>query len=299
MTSGHLACQGCGGALAMRYTLKALGPNTIIDIPACCWSVIAGPFPHTALKVPLFHTAFATGASVASGIRAATRVLGKDDVTVLAWAGDGGTFDIGIQALSAAAERNDDIIYAVYDNEAYMNTGIQRSSSTPLGAWTTTTPADHPEEMPKKDIVRILAAHRIPYIATASVAYPEDLIRKLKKAKKIKGTRFIHILAPCPVGWRAQPQHMIKLARLAVTTRLFPLMEVEGGNSWRMTVKVKTPKPVRDYLAIQGRFRHLTDEQVTFFQTCVDRNWGEIMELVERSAREEPAPDAIHHKPPK
>jgi pyruvate/2-oxoacid:ferredoxin oxidoreductase beta subunit len=290
MTSGHLACQGCGGSMAMRQVLKALGPNTIIDLPACCWSVIAGPFPYSALKVPLYHTAFETGASVASGIRAATRVLGQEDTTVLAWAGDGGTFDIGFQALSAAAERNEDVIYAVYDNEAYMNTGIQRSSATPYGAWTTTTPERHFENRPKKDIVRIMAAHKIPYIATASVAYPEDLVRKFKKAKGIPGFRFVHILAPCPVGWRAQPHHTVKLARLAVQTRLFPLVEIEGGTVWRVTVKVEKPKPVSEYLSLQGRFKHLTPEQVASLQDGVNLNWTEIMELAARSPQAAPAP---------
>jgi pyruvate/2-oxoacid:ferredoxin oxidoreductase beta subunit len=275
----------------MRYALKALGPRTIVDIPACCWSVIAGPFPYSALRVPLYHTAFEAAASVASGIRAATRVLGQEDVTVLAWAGDGGTFDIGIQALSAAAERNDDIIYVCYDNEAYMNTGIQRSSSTPQGAWTTTTPAKHAEDRPKKDIVRIMAAHRIPYIATASVAYPEDMIRKFKRAKKITGTRFFHVLSPCPVGWRAQPHHTIKLARLAVQTRLFPLLEIEDGTSWRLTIKVRNPKPLREYLALQGRFKHLTVDEVAGIQDAVDANWRDIEELAARSApAEEPEP---------
>ncbi len=289
MTPGHLACQGCGAAMAMRYALKALGPRTIVDIPACCWSVIAGPFPHSALKIPIYHTPFETAAAVASGISAATRILGQDDVTALAWAGDGGTFDIGIQALSAAAERNDDIIYIVYDNEAYMNTGIQRSSATPKGAWTTTTPAERTEDRPKKDMVRIMAAHGIPYTATASVAYPEDMIRKLKRAKKTRGTKFMHVLAPCPVGWRAQPHHSVKLARLAVQTRLFPLLEIEDGTAWRLTNKVRNPKPIREYLALQGRFKHLTEDDVRAMQENIDRNWRDIIARVEWSAREEPA----------
>ena len=195
MTPGHLACQGCGAALTMRLALKALGPRTVLSIPACCWSVIDGPFPHSTVNVPLFHTAFETAASTASGIRAAFEILGKEDVNVVAWAGDGGTYDIGIQALSGAAERNDNIIYICYDNEAYMNTGIQRSAATPLGAWTTTTPVKHPKSEPKKDMVSILAAHRIPYIATATIAYPEDLVRKLERAKETKGTKFILILS--------------------------------------------------------------------------------------------------------
>jgi pyruvate/2-oxoacid:ferredoxin oxidoreductase beta subunit len=297
MHSGHLACQGCGAALAMRYALKALGPNTILDIPACCWSVISGPFPHAALKVPAYHTAFETGASLAAGIRAATRVLGKDDTTVMAWAGDGGTFDIGLQALSASAERNDDFIYTVYDNEAYMNTGIQRSSATPYGAWTTTTPAENFKQRPKKDIVRIMAAHRISYIATGSVAYPEDLIRKYTRAKAIKGMRFLHVFAPCPVGWRAQPQHTIKLARLAVGTRLFPLLEIEDGIKWRLTMSVPKPKPVSEYLALQGRFKHLTGDEVATIQANVERNWSEIAALVAASAADRPTAPAAAAEP--
>ena len=194
LLNGHVACQGCGGALAMRLALKALGENTVITIPACCWTIISGDVLYHALKVPVFHTAFETAAITASGLKAGLRIKGKEDTTVMAWAGDGGTFDIGIQALSGAAERNEDIIYAVYDNEAYMNTGIQRSSATPWGAWTTTTPVRHPEDKPKKNIMEIMAAHGIPYAATATPAYPEDLIRKFKKAKEIKGMRFIHIL---------------------------------------------------------------------------------------------------------
>jgi pyruvate/2-oxoacid:ferredoxin oxidoreductase beta subunit len=290
VTPGHLACQGCGGALAMRYALKALGPQTIVAMSASCWSVIAGPFPYSALRVPLYHTAFETGGSCAAGIRAATGALGNEDTTVLAWAGDGGTFDIGIQSLSAAAERNDDFIYAVYDNEAYMNTGIQRSSATPYGAWTTTTPERHFENRPKKDIVRIMAAHRIPYTATASVAYPEDLIRKFKKAKSMHGLRFLHILAPCPVGWRAQPHHMVKLARLAVQTRLFPLVEIEGGTAWRVTVKVENPKPLSEYFALQGRFKHLTADHIATLQEGVNQNWREIAQLAAQAKTEAEAP---------
>jgi pyruvate/2-oxoacid:ferredoxin oxidoreductase beta subunit len=256
----------------MRYALKALGPNTCLDIPACCWSVIDGPFPHSSVGVPLFHTAFETAAATASGIRAAFDVLGKEDINVVAWAGDGGTYDIGIQALSGAAERNDDIIYICYDNEAYMNTGVQRSAATPLMAWTTTTPVDHPKERPKKDLLTIMAAHRIPYIATATVAYPEDLVKKLTKARQIHGMRFFLILAPCPAGWKTRPEHTILLSRLAVQTRVFSLLEIENG-TWRLTRSVKKPAPVSDYLKLQGRFRHLSVEEVRKVQETVDREW--------------------------
>jgi pyruvate/2-oxoacid:ferredoxin oxidoreductase beta subunit len=277
LTTGHLACPGCGAPIAMRLVLKALGPRTIIALPACCWTVIAGPFPQSSLKVPLLHAAFETGAAVASGIKAALDVRGDRETTVMAWAGDGGTFDIGIQALSGAAERNEDIIYCCYDNEAYMNTGIQRSSATPWGAWTTTTPSGHPESHPKKDIVAILAAHGIPYAATASVAYPEDLVAKVKRAKTFRGTKFIQILSPCPPGWKYESEETIQLARMAVRSRIFPLMEVEDGSRWRFTTE-HPGDPVGPYLTKQGRFRHLTREQIATIQANVDARW----QLLER-----------------
>jgi len=279
--SGHLACPGCGATQAMRYALKALGEKTIIVLPACCWSIIAGPFPYSSLGVPLYHTAFETAAAAASGVKAGLEIQGDTETTVLAWAGDGGTFDIGIQALSGAAERNDDIIYICYDNEAYMNTGIQRSSATPWGAWTTTTPVKHFKNRPKKDIDAIMAAHLIPYIATASIGYPEDLYRKTKKAKDIRGTRFLHIYAPCPSGWKSRPEDTIKLARMVVQNRMFPLYEVENGEIYKMSIKPREKKPIDDYLRIQGRFRHLTDDEVKFMQEQVDKKWEKLLRKCE------------------
>ncbi len=271
MSPGHLACQGCGATMAMRYVLKALGPKTIVCIPACCWAVIDGPFPHSSLGVPIFHCAFETAASTAAGVKAGLEITGDTETTVMAWAGDGGTFDIGLQALSGAAERNDDIIYVCYDNEAYMNTGIQRSSATPYGAWTTTTPVKHFKNRPKKDIDAIMAAHRIPYLATASVAFPEDMFKKAKKAREIKGTRFLHIYAPCPSGWKSRPEDTVKLARLAVQTGIFPLYEVEDGERTTINIKVKERKPINEYLRLQGRFRHLKDPEIAAMQAEVDR----------------------------
>ncbi len=273
---GHLACPGCAAPLAMKLALKALGPDTVVVLPACCWSIIAGPWPQTSLHVPLYHTAFETGASVASGIKAALEMRGDTHTQVMAWAGDGGTFDIGLQALSGAAERNEDIIYCCYDNEAYMNTGIQRSSATPWGAWTTTSPAGHPKSHPKKDILSILAAHRIPYAATASVAHPVDLVEKVKKAKGIRGTRFLHILAPCPPGWKTESDETIELARMAVANRIFPLLEVEGGSRWRFTTD-HPGDPVEPYIRRQGRFRHLSEEDIAQIQEEVDARW-EVLE---------------------
>jgi len=281
MESGHLACQGCGATLAMRYALKALGPNTVLSIPACCWSVIDGPFPYSSLNVPIFHTAFETAASAASGMKAGLEMLGDVQTQVIAWAGDGGTFDIGIQALSGAAERNDNIMYICYDNEAYMNTGIQRSSATPWRSWTTTTPEKHPKSTPKKDMVGIMAAHRIPYVATCSVAYPEDMVRKVTKAKEITGCKFIHVFAPCPTGWRAPPEICVKLARLAVQTRIFPLYEITNGVDYKINIKPAKPKPVEEYLKLQGRFRHLTEEDMKQIQRTVDWEWERLTRMAE------------------
>jgi len=276
MSSGHLACPGCGATLAMRLALKALGPKTICAMPACCWSVIDGPFPYSSLAIPLYHTAFETAAACASGIRAALDAKGDRETQVLAWAGDGGTFDIGIQALSGAAERNDNLIYVCYDNEAYMNTGIQRSSATPFRAWTTTTPVNSPKSEPKKNIVEIMAAHRIPYVATATVAFPEDLVAKVTKAKGIKGTRFIHILSPCPPGWKSQNDASIRLTRLAVESKIFPLYEIEDGVRYRLTYQPKGV-PVNEYIKQQDRFRHFKEKDIEEVQRTVDREWERLM----------------------
>lgn len=284
MCSGHLACQGCGATLAMRYALKALGPNSVFTFPACCWSVIDGPFPYSTLGVPLFHIAFEAAAASACGIKAGLEVLGKKDVNVVAWAGDGGTADIGIQALSGAAERNDDILYVCYDNEAYMNTGVQRSSSTPWGAWTTTTPARHFKKEPKKNLVDIMVAHRIPYVATANIAFPEDFVRKVSKAAATPGTKFIQVMASCPPGWKMAPEYSVKAARLAVNSRLWPLLEVTEG-VYLINRKPKKPVPVLEYLKLQGRFSHLTEEQVQEIQTYVDKNWQRLL-WMEKSTHE-------------
>lgn len=276
MGSGHLGCQGCGATLGMRYVLKALGPKTIVVLPACCWTIIAGPFPYSSLKVPLLHTAFETAAVAASGVRAALDIQGDTETTVLAWAGDGGTFDIGLQSLSGAAERNENILYVCYDNEAYMNTGIQRSSATPYLAWTTTTPKRSPKGEPKKDMMGIMAAHRIPYAATASIAYPDDLVRKIEKAKSIRGMRFIHLLSPCPPGWKISSELTVKLARLAVQTKVFPLYEIEEGTRYKVNV-MPDGIPVSEYFAPQGRFSHLREEDIERIQKIVDTEWERLL----------------------
>ncbi len=272
MYSGHTGCPGCGATIAMRFLLKALGDKTIIVMPASCWSVIAGPYPQCTVKVPLIHSAFETGGAVASGVRAALDLKGDKETTVVTWAGDGGTFDIGFQALSGAVERNEDFIYVCYDNEAYMNTGIQRSSSTPYGAWTTTTPGADWKKLRKKNIVEALVAHRIPYAATANIAFPEDLVRKARKAKSVKGSRFIHIYASCPTGWRIPSEMSIKIARMAVQTNIFPLYEVEDGVRYTINYKPKEYL-VREYFKLQGRFRHLTDKDLDDIQDMVNEDW--------------------------
>jgi len=281
MYSGHVGCPGCGAAIAMRFTLKALGDKTIMVLPACCWSIIAGPYPMSTLKIPVIHSAFETGGAVASGVRAALDMKGDTETTVVTWAGDGGTFDIGFQALSGAVERNEDFIYVCYDNEAYMNTGVQRSSSTPYGAWTTTTPGTEWKKMRKKNIVEALVAHRIPYAATANIAFPEDLVRKVQKAKKLKGSRFIHIYASCPTGWRIPSEMSVKIARMAVQTNIFPLYEVEGGVKYTINYKPKEYL-VREYFKLQGRFRHLTERDLDQIQEMVNEDW----ELLLRKAGE-------------
>ncbi|MEJ5347234.1 MAG: 3-methyl-2-oxobutanoate dehydrogenase subunit beta [Desulfosoma sp.] len=270
--SGHVGCPGCGAAIAMRFLLKALGDKTILVIPACCWSIIAGPYPQSTLKVPVLHTAFETGGAVASGVRAALDIKGDQETTVVTWAGDGGTFDIGFQALSGAVERNEDFLYVCYDNEAYMNTGVQRSSSTPYGAWTTTTPGQEWKKLRKKNIVEALVAHRIPYAATASIAFPEDLMRKVHKAKGIKGSRFLHIYASCPTGWRMPSELAVKIARMAVQTNIFPLYEVENGVRYTINYMPKGYL-VREYFQLQGRFKHLTETDLEQIQQMVDEDW--------------------------
>ena len=278
---GHVGCPGCGATIAMRFVLKALGEKTIMVLPACCWSVIAGPYPQSALKIPVIHAAFETGGATATGVRAALDMLGDTETTVLTWAGDGGTFDIGFQALSGAVERNENFLYVCYDNEAYMNTGIQRSSSTPYGAWTTTTTGQDWKRLRKKNIVEVLVAHRIPYVATASIAFPDDLLRKAQKAKETKGSKFLHIYASCPTGWRIPSEMSVKIARMAVQTNIFPLYEVEDGLRYTINYKPREYL-VREYFRLQGRFRHLTDQDLDQIQQMVNEDW----ELLLRKAGE-------------
>lgn len=282
LLKGHIACAGCGPAISLRLLFKALGNKVILVVPACCTSIIPGPYPYTSFAVPVQNMLFEATAATASGIVAALRQRNIRGVTVVGWAGDGGTFDIGIQALSGAAERETDFIYVCYDNEAYGNTGMQRSGATPYGAWTTTTPAGKKER--KKDMPFIMAAHRIPYVATACPSYPMDFIKKLKKAQEIKGTKFIHILAPCPTGWRYDTSKTVEIGRLAVQTGMWALFEIENGRfklnppSTKLIDRAKR-KPVKKYLALQDRFRKLTEGDIERIQKWIDEGWERYRNL--------------------
>jgi len=278
---GDAACPGCPENMGLRFVGMALGSKAILVIPAGCTSIIQGLAPGSGLKFPILNVPFASSDSVAAGLSSAKKILGEDAVVVV-WAGDGGTADIGFATLSGAAERNDDLIHICVDNEAYMNTGIQRSSQTPPGAWTTTTWLGKRER--KKDLPLIMLMHRVPYVATASVAYPLDFIEKLRKASAIKGFKYIHLHAPCPVGWRFDPAYTVAVAKLAVETGMWILFEAEGGK-----VSISPPskpyadknrrKPIKEYIAMQGRFRNVTQELLTELEKQVDDNWSTLLKL--------------------
>ena len=277
---GTRACSGCGLALAYRHILKALGDKTVLTVPASCLTVLHGIYPCTPVCLTNINTTFASAAASATGIVAGLHALKRDGYTVVAVAGDGGTYDIGIQGLSAAAERNTDFIYICYDNEGYMNTGTQRSSATPSGALTTTTPAKKTEH--KKDILAIMEAHQIPYIASASAALPLDLYSKVKKAKGIKGTRFIHVHTPCPPGWGFPTDALIRLGKLAVETATIVLYEVEDGHFQLTALSKKMAKtgrkrPIEDYIKLQGRFRKTHKKAVDLLQDWVDKKWMKFL----------------------
>jgi len=275
---GHRACQGCAEALAVRYVAKALGSNVVVASATGCMEIISSPLPFTNWRVPWIHVAFENAAAVASGAEAGTRALvrkGKlpDKGTVfLGMGGDGATSDIGLQALSGAFERRHNFVYVCYDNEAYMNTGIQRSSSTPFGASTTTSPAGKVKQGQfswKKNMAEIAIAHNAPYVATACSSYPFDLMEKIQKAARTPGPAYVHILSICPTGWRVPADRAIWIGRLAVESRVFPLYEVVHGK-YRMTVETADPRPVEEYLKVQGRFRHLTPDLIKRIQKRVD-----------------------------
>jgi pyruvate/2-oxoacid:ferredoxin oxidoreductase beta subunit len=270
MRPGHMACPGCGVVIAMRLVLRALGRKTMAVIIPSCSSIIAATYPHTALEVPAFHGTFETAAPTAAGLAYALKIRGRDDIAVVAFAGDGGTFDIGLQSLSGTADRNENYIYVCLDNEAYMNTGIQASSATPQRAWTITTPRGRTAR--KKNIMEIMAAHRIPYAATATIGYPQDLMDKVQKARSMEGTKFIHILTPCATGWRMAENLTVNASMLSVETKIFPLYEILDGKKYVITYEPQG-MPVEEYLKIQGRYRHLDAEEITRIQTETDEEW--------------------------
>ncbi len=275
--SGHPACPGCGAALLVRYLTRALGEKTAFVITASCWSIIAGLPPLTSLKCPILHCPFPSAAAVGSGVKRALLLKGDRETTVVVLSGDGGTFDIGFQALSGAAQRNEDFIFVCYDNEAYMNTGGQTSSATPYGTRTATAPFPLFQNRPKKDMIKIMAAHSIPYAATATVAFIDDLEMKFAAAREMKGFRFFHLLSPCPPGWGSEPDETIHLSRLAVESSFFPLYEVRQGENFKLTYRPAEKKPIDEYLQRQRRFRGLEKEQVEAMQWQVDRNWEKLL----------------------
>ena len=284
MEPGHTACHGCGATLAMRYVLKALGKNTVVSVPASCWAVIPGAAPNRTLDVPMVYTPFAaTGASI-SGLREALDIQGKEDYNVVGFAGDGGTADIGLQSLSGAMERGHNVFYIMYDNEAYMNTGVQRSGSTPYGAVTTTTPVGKEKDFKrqnKKIVADMMMSQGVPYVATATIAYPEDLIKKVNNARKVKGPKFIQILAPCPTGWYYPPEKSVEISRLAVLTRVFPLYEYIEGSFKLMKPTGKAD--LRDYLSLQKRFEYLDDDDIRNIQKAIDQRWEMLLKREKQS----------------
>lgn len=279
LLAGNSACAGCVSELALRWALKALGPKTVVVAPASCANVYIGVWPGASPTVPFINMAFAAGASAASGIVAGYEALGRDDITVMTWAGDGGTVDIGIQALSGAIERGTNFIYVCYDNEVYANTGTQRSGSTPLAAVTSTTPYGKREN--KKDIAKIIAAHEIPYVGVVNGADPQDVFDTFRKIKDIKGTKFVHLFSPCPPGWRFDPSESIEIARLAVKSGMWILWEQENGvfslkKGSRKYLNKESRIAVSEYLRRQGRFSLVSEEEIRRLQDWVDQNWEEI-----------------------
>ena len=294
--SGHRACAGCAPATVLRLIMKATRGPTIVTNATGCMEVSSTIYPYTSWAAPWLHTAFETAGSNASGIEAALKILRKkgrikdQQVDVVAFAGDGGTYDIGIQALSGAVERGHDFMFVLYDNEAYMNTGIQRSGGTPYGASTTTSQAGSaiPGKLEqKKPIADIMVAHDMPYVATASPYYWKDLIMKARKGIEVNGPAFLHVFAPCPRGWRSEPSKSIELSKLAVETCIFPLWEAVNGDyqlstpSKIIALAPQKKKPVKEYLQVQGRFRHLFapkyEKMLDQIQRTTDEKWNRLL----------------------
>ncbi len=291
LAQGHNFCTGCGEALAIRLTCKALGENTIIAMATGCDEVCTTPFPVTSWRLPWIHTLFENAAAEISGVEAGLTAMmrkgkaPKKDIKFVAMAGDGGTSDIGLQALSGAIERGHNFLYVCWDNEAYMNTGIQRSSATPYGASTTTAPAGKVsigQKTQKKNMVEICVAHGIPYAASACPSYPFDLMNKIKKGAEVKGPAYVHILSVCPTGWRLPSDSAIEMGRIAVETGIFPLYEVQNGH-YKLNVDRPKLRPVEEYLKPQGRFRHLKPEQIQEIQQRVNEEYARLKARVAAS----------------
>jgi len=274
ISCGTTTCEGCGMELIARTMMEVLGPDTIVVTPPSCSAILTGYGLETCWRIPAFQSNLENVAAYCSGIRVGLEVSGKEHVQVVGFAGDGGTVDIGLQSLSGAIERGHRFIYICYDNEAYMNTGIQRSGATPVGAWTTTTPEGKSEL--KKDIVGMLMAQGLPYLATASVGYIDDLKRKLKTAKSVQGPAYLHVLSPCATGWRFPARDTIRVARLAVDTNLWPLFEVTNGKV-RLTRRINSPKSISEYLSAQGRFKNITQKQISVLQAGADAYYKNLV----------------------
>ena len=295
LTGGHRLCSGCGASIAVRQVLMGTTVPVVAGAATGCLEVATTIYPYTAWNIPFIHNAFENVAATISGVETAYRALKKKgkikkDIKFVAFGGDGGTYDIGLQSLSGALERGHNFVYVCYDNEGYMNTGIQRSSATPTGASTTTAPAgkeSYGKPQMRKDLTAIVAAHNVPYAAQASVSNWNDLVTKSQKAFAVEGPAFLNVLAPCHRGWRYNPADTVKIAKLAVDTGFWPLIEFEKG-IWRFTYKPKERKPVLEFLKSQGRFKHLFKEQnkpiLERIQKDIDIHWERLEKLVQATS---------------
>ncbi len=288
MESGHLGCPGCGEALGLRLVLEAIGENTIMVVPSCCASYVDGQWPHSAVKIPILHVAMETTAAAAAGIRAALEAKGRHNVRVLAWAGGTGAFDSGIHAVSSVAERNDDILYVCYNNEPYAKIDFLSADLSD------NTPAPQRQNYhPQKNIMQIMAAHYIPYCATACVAYPDDLSVKVKKALSYTGFRFLQLLSPCPTHWEMPSELSVEITRAAVQSRIFPLYEIENGSKYTINITPETFTPVTKFILRQGRFSSLSSTTIRRIQSHVESQWKWLVRMTELGH----SPERHHAKP--